>query len=116
MSKLIVIGEALIDWIPDIKGVELKSVTGFKRVAGGAPANVAGACAKLMEKATLLSCVANDAFGEYLIDTFKENQIDISNIVRTDDYDTSLAFVSLKISKLFILIKKYILFVNIINS
>ena len=47
MSKLIVIGEALIDWIPDIKGVELKSVTGFKRVAGGAPANVAGACAKL---------------------------------------------------------------------
>lgn len=96
MSKLIVIGEALIDWIPDIKGVELKSVTGFKRVAGGAPANVAGACAKLREKATLLSCVANDAFGEYLIDTFKENQIDISNIVRTDDYDTSLAFVSLR--------------------
>lgn len=96
MSKLIVIGEALIDWIPDVKGVGLKSVEGFKRVAGGAPANVAGACAKLKEKATLLTCVANDAFGEYLIDTFKENQIDISNIVRTDDYDTSLAFVSLK--------------------
>ena len=96
MSKLIVIGEALIDWIPDVKGVRLKSVEGFRRVAGGAPANVAGACAKLKEKATLLTCVANDAFGEYLIDTFKENQIDISNIVRTDDYDTSLAFVSLK--------------------
>lgn len=96
MSKLIVIGEALIDCVPNEKGCELKNVTGFKRVAGGAPANVAGACAKLNQKAMLLTKVANDAFGDYLMDTFVENNIDVSSVVRTDDYDTSLAFVSLK--------------------
>lgn len=96
MSKLIVIGEALIDFVPDEKGLELKSVGGFKRVAGGAVANVAGACARFDQKSVLLTKVANDAFGEYLVDCFIENNIDISNVVYTSDYDTSLAFVSLK--------------------
>ena len=40
-QKLCVIGEALIDFIPERKGCDLKDVEGFRRVAGGAPANVA---------------------------------------------------------------------------
>lgn len=40
MKKVISIGEALIDFIPNQKGCELKDVVGFERVAGGAPANV----------------------------------------------------------------------------
>ena len=38
-NRLCVIGEALIDFIPDRKGQRLKDVSGFKRVAGGAPAD-----------------------------------------------------------------------------
>ena len=33
MKKVISIGEALIDFIPNQKGCELKDVTGFERVA-----------------------------------------------------------------------------------
>ena len=40
MKRVISIGEALIDFIPNQKGCELKNVLGFERVAGGAPANV----------------------------------------------------------------------------
>ena len=39
-NKLCGIGEALIDFIPEVKGQRLKDVASFKRVAGGAPANV----------------------------------------------------------------------------
>ena len=40
MKKLCVVGEALIDFIPEKQGFALKDVMRFKRVAGGAPANV----------------------------------------------------------------------------
>ena len=48
-QKLCVIGEALIDFIPQRKGCSLQEVEGFTRVAGGAPANVAGAVAKMAD-------------------------------------------------------------------
>lgn len=47
MKKVISIGEALIDFIPHEKGVALKDVSNFLRVAGGAPLNVAAAVSKL---------------------------------------------------------------------
>ncbi len=47
MYKIMTIGEALIDFIPNKKNCMLKEVTEFERVAGGAPANVAAAVAKL---------------------------------------------------------------------
>ena len=53
MYKIITIGEALIDFIPNQKGCQLKEVHGFERVAGGAPANVAAAIAKLSGNAYL---------------------------------------------------------------
>jgi len=46
MSIIYSIGEALIDFIPKQKGVQLKEVTEFERVPGGEPANVAAACFK----------------------------------------------------------------------
>ncbi len=46
-NKLCGIGEALIDFIPEVKGQRLKDVPSFKIVAGGAPANVVGAVTKL---------------------------------------------------------------------
>lgn len=46
-NKLCGIGEALIDFIPEIKGQRLKDVASFKRVAGGASSNVVGAVTKL---------------------------------------------------------------------
>ena len=53
MKKVISIGEALIDFIPNQKGCELKGVTSFERVVGGAPANVSAVVAKLGGKSNL---------------------------------------------------------------
>lgn len=95
MKKLCAIGEALIDFIPEKKGMRLKDVTSFKKVAGGAPANVAGAVAKLGGHAIFLTKLGQDAFGDYIIDCLKDSHIDTSYIKQSDTYDTSLAFVSL---------------------
>lgn len=95
MKKLCAIGEALIDFIPQQKGKRLKDVEQFKRVAGGAPANVAAAVAKLGGASKFLSKLSTDAFGDYIFETIQKCGIDTSSIVRCDEYDTSLAFVSL---------------------
>ena len=68
MKKVITIGEALIDFIPNQKGCSLKEVVGFERVAGGAPANVAAVVSKLGGKANFISQLGKDAFGDYIID------------------------------------------------
>lgn len=94
MNTLCAIGEALIDFIPDQQG-KLKEVTGFQRVAGGAPANVAGTVCRLGGQAKLLTKLGQDAFGDYLLDQMQKSGIDTSQILRSADYDTSLAFVSL---------------------
>lgn len=96
MKKIISIGEALIDFIPNRKGCDLKDVTGFERVCGGAPANLACAIARLGGNSALISCVGNDGFGSYIIETLANAGVDTSMIVRTDKANTTLAFVSLK--------------------
>ena len=47
MKNVVAIGELLIDFVPQQKGCALDEVTHFERVAGGAPANVAAAVARL---------------------------------------------------------------------
>lgn len=95
-QKLCVIGEALIDFIPQRKGCELKDVEGFTRVTGGAPANVAGAVARLGVPAMVLTQLGKDAFGDHIIRSLKQSGIDTSHILQTSAYDTSLSFVSLR--------------------
>lgn len=94
-NKLCGIGEALIDFIPEVKGQRLKDVPSFKRVAGGAPANVAGAVTKLGIPSKFLTKLGEDPFGDYIETVFKDAGIDTSNIVRDAEGETALAFVSL---------------------
>lgn len=93
---LCVIGEALIDFVPDVKGYALKDVPSIHRAVGGAPANVAGAVSKLGLPSKVLTKLGEDAFGDYIIETLQESGIDTSCILRDRNYETSLAFVSLK--------------------
>lgn len=95
MAKVLCLGEALIDFIPVQKNTELKNVTGFERVAGGAPMNVAIAVAKYGGEAAMVTKIATDHFGDYLIDTLREHQVDTSYIVRSNKGETGLAFVSI---------------------
>jgi fructokinase len=94
LKKVFCIGETLIDFIPSEKDKSLKEVTSFERVAGGAPMNVAIAVAKYGGKSVMLTKIANDHFGEYLLDVLKENGVDITYCLRSDEGETGLAFVS----------------------
>lgn len=96
MKNVTAIGEALIDFIPNEKGVALKSVTGFERVCGGAPANVAAVIAKLGGSSRMITCLGKDAFGDYIVETLDNAGVDTSLVKRTDKANTALAFVSLK--------------------
>lgn len=94
-KSLCVIGESLIDFIPQEKNCQLKDVVTFKKAAGGAPANVAGTVSKLGGKSKILTKLGADAFGDYLVECMKEQHIDVSYVKRSEEKDTSLAFVSL---------------------
>lgn len=96
MKKVMSIGEALIDFIPNQKGCELKAVSGFERVAGGAPANVSAVVAKLGGKSNFISKLGRDAFGDHIIDVLKNVNVNTDYVLRTDKANTGLAFVSLK--------------------
>lgn len=96
MKKVISIGEALIDFIPHEKGVALKDVRNFFRVAGGAPLNVAAAVAKLGGKAQMLTKLGVDGFGDHILEEVSPLGVDVSKVLRTKEANTALAFVSLK--------------------
>lgn len=95
MKKVVAIGELLIDFVPQQRGCALDEVVQFERVAGGAPANVATAVARLGGRAQMISQVGEDAFGTHILKTLHANGVDISTVFRTGRANTALAFVSL---------------------
>lgn len=95
MKKVVAIGELLIDFVPQQKGCALDEVTHFERVAGGAPANVAAAVARLGGNAAMISQVGEDAFGTHILKVLCANGVDTSYVFRTGRANTGLAFVSL---------------------
>ena len=95
-DRLYTIGEALIDMTPSDVGCSLSEVRSFSPAIGGAPANVAAAFAKLGGRATLLTQLGNDAFGDKIISALADAGVTTDRILRTSDANTALAFVSLK--------------------
>jgi fructokinase len=96
MTKLYCIGEVLIDFIPQQKGVALKDVLSFERAPGGAPANVAAAVAKYGHAASMITKLGEDAFGDFLIEQLENSGVETDKVLRTKEANTGLAFVSLK--------------------
>ncbi|MBZ4665330.1 PfkB family carbohydrate kinase [Mahella sp.] len=99
MSKaatVFTIGEMLIDFIPNERGVPLKQVNAFQKAPGGAPANVACAVSRLGGTSAFIGKLGADAFGDFLLDTLINAGVNINYVSRTDQANTALAFVSLK--------------------
>jgi fructokinase len=94
MKNIFCIGELLIDFVAEKQGSDLSKATDFTKKAGGAPANVASAIAKLGGKSFFIGCVGKDPFGTFLINTLKEGKVDVSLAQRSDTF-TTLAFVSI---------------------
>ena len=95
MRTVYTIGEMLIDFFPSEIGVALKEVRLHQTTRRG-PGNVAVTVSRLGGKASFIGKVGQDAFGEYLTDVLKENQVDTSHLYTTTEANTALAFVSLQ--------------------
>lgn len=95
MSKLVAIGELLIDF-QAIGNKDLISTSSFSRKPGGAPANVAVQVRKFNKPSLYISKVGNDVFGNFLIETLKKEGVDINQIIKDNEHSTPLAFVSIQ--------------------
>lgn len=94
-TDIICLGEALIDFIAVESGKKLAEVESFKKVAGGAPANVAVGASKLGKKSAFLGRIGDDEFGYFLQDRIKETGVDCSQLQFDKQARTGLAFISL---------------------
>jgi fructokinase len=94
MKKVYCIGELLIDFVAEKQGNDLSKADVFTKKAGGAPANVACAIAKLGGLSKFIGCVGNDQFGSFLLSVLQENHVDITLSQRSKVF-TTIAFVSI---------------------
>ena len=94
MRSILCFGEALIDFHAD--GTDGH---GFPRAfvpfAGGAPANVAVAAARLGGHARFAGMLGTDIFGDMLLDSLRRAGVDVADVARTGEANTALAFVAL---------------------
>ncbi|MFP7297104.1 carbohydrate kinase family protein [Neobacillus niacini] len=95
-SSIICMGELLIDFFCTDVDINLLEGQNFQKQAGGAPANVCAAIAKLGGTALFSGKVGNDPFGHFLKKTLDDAKVDTSMVVFDDFHPTTLAFVSLQ--------------------
>lgn len=93
MNTVVCFGEALIDFYGSIAAAD--QPTAFVPHAGGAPANVAVAVARLGGNATFVGMLGADMFGEMLLGQLDAVGVDTRHVRRTDAANTALAFVAL---------------------
>ncbi|GAE28788.1 PfkB family carbohydrate kinase [Alkalihalobacillus hemicellulosilyticus] len=96
MTRIICLGEVLIDFVPTVNGYKLKEVSEFRKFAGGAPANVSATIARLGGESFFIGKVGKDAFGEYVEEVLSESGVNTHYLLKTDKANTALAFVSLQ--------------------
>lgn len=87
MSKVVCIGECLVDMMP--------SKSGYVPNAGGAPCNVCACVASLGGDGAYLGKLGGDAYSDFLFEKIKSAGIDIRYIVFDKSLKTALAFVNI---------------------
>lgn len=95
MSKILCIGEALIDMICTDKGKPLSEGENFLKKPGGAPTNVAAAIAALGGRVQLAAKVGVDPFGKHLVEVMNDFGVDTAYMLQDAAHFTTFAFVSL---------------------
>ncbi|QEA40698.1 carbohydrate kinase [Pistricoccus aurantiacus] len=95
MTPLIAFGEAIVDMLSSRLGNDDQTEPEtFTPYAGGAPANVAVACARLGVPSRFLGMLGADHFGDFLARELAAHGVDTSGVARTREARTALAFVS----------------------
>ncbi len=88
------IGELLIDFIAEEKGVPLEQVGAFRRYLGGSPANIAINIVRLGGRSALIARVGGDPFGIFLREKLHADGV-LADFVRVEaDAPTSVVFIN----------------------
>ncbi len=88
MEKIWVLGDAVVDLLPDGKGRLLQC-------PGGAPANVAVGIARLGGKSAFIGRVGDDPFGRFMQKMLADEQVDVQWMRRDPQHRTSTVVVDL---------------------
>jgi fructokinase len=94
MPKVLVIGEAFVDFLPRQTG-SIKQVDGFEMHGGGAPCNVARGVSKLGIDAAFISVLGVDEFSDFIINQLDGDGVNIDYLRRLEGGRTQLCFVTL---------------------
>lgn len=88
MKKIWVLGDAVVDLLPDGEGRLLQC-------PGGAPANVAVGIARLGGKSAFIGRVGDDPFGRFMYKTLADEQVDVQQMRLDPAHRTSTVVVNL---------------------
>jgi len=94
VPTIVCFGEALIDFFAQPVATPDTPRT-FVQHAGGAPANVAVAAARLGAPAQFVGALGADMFGDFLLESLRAAGVRTDHAVRTDAARTALAFVAI---------------------
>ena len=87
------LGECLVDFISDLN--PLDSQQSMVGNPGGAPANVMAGLSILGKKSAFIGKVGLDIFGRFLRNAISSVGVDVSSMIMSDEYLTTLAMVAL---------------------
>lgn len=97
MFDVVVVGSANVDLVASTTRLPLTGetlmATAYSEHAGGKGLNQAIACARMGARTAFIGCVGNDASGEMLRETLKQESVDISQLT-TVDAPTGRAFIT----------------------
>ncbi len=91
--QVIGIGEILVDFIAT-EPVPHGEASYFQKCFGGAPMNTLVGVARLGVEAGAITTVGGDAFGQFLIDELKRNNVDTSRVSLKKGVRTTITFVA----------------------
>lgn len=94
---VIPIGRIAIDFNPTDMNRPLSESCNFNKYVGGSPANIAVGLARLGKKVGFIGKVSDDQHGDFVINYFKKDGIDTSNVVRAKNGEKiGLTFTEIK--------------------
>jgi len=92
---IVCLGELLVDMFPAEVGRRLDEVSAFIPKPGGAPANVSVAAARLGKQSAFIGKVGDDAFGHYLVNVLKQEEVNTRGVRFDKEARTGLAFIAM---------------------
>ena len=93
-KKILVIGRAGLDVYPEPPGTKIADVTNFSAHLGGSAANTCVALSQLNIKSELVTCISDDAIGQYVINKLNHFKIGTKYCEKIDKtFQTQVAVV-----------------------